>query len=241
MATKSKRNKATTGERNAIGYVRVSTAGQAEEGVSLDAQREAIRSYCQLQGLRLVAIEADEGVSGSRMANRPALNRALDAACKAGAVLVTYSLSRLARNTRETLETAERLENAGADLASLSERIDTSGACGRMVFRMMAVLAEFERDQVAERTRAALAHKRAQGEKLGGRVPFGFTTEDRGGTLALVPVEAEQAAIREAIAMRDQGKSLRTIGAALDARGFAAKSGGKWHAKTVRSMLANAA
>lgn len=241
MATKSKRNLGKTSDREAIGYVRVSTTGQAEEGVSLDAQREAIRAYCSLQGLRLLAIEADEGVSGSRMANRPALNRALDAVCERGAVLVTYSLSRLARNTRETLATAERLENAGADLASLSERIDTSGACGRMTFRMLAVLAEFERDQVSERTRAALAHKRDQGEKLGGRVPFGYTTEDRGGTLVLVPVESEQTTIREAAAMRAEGKSLRTIAAALESRGAMAKSGGKWHAKTVRAMLERAA
>lgn len=173
-------------ERTAIGYVRVSTEGQATDGVSLDAQRNAIAAYCQLNGLRLLRIEADEGISGSKTSNRPGLQRAVDDACKGGAILVAYSLSRIARNTIETLELADRLEHAGADLASLSERIDTSGACGRMVFRMLAVLAEFERDQIAERTRLGLAEKRRRGEKTGGRVPFGYRSEDRDGTLVLV-------------------------------------------------------
>lgn len=241
MATKSKRMTPRTDERMAIGYVRVSTTGQAEEGVSLDAQREAIKAHCQLQGLCLVGIEADEGVSGSRMANRPGLRKAIESVSKAGGVLVTYSLSRLARNTKETLETAERLEAAGADLASLSERIDTTGACGRMVFRMMAVLAEFERDQIAERTRAALAHKKAKGEKTGGSVPFGYTAEDRNGKAVLVPVAAEQEVIRDAAAMQEKGMSLRAIGAELEARGIMTKTGRGWNPKTVRSMLSRAA
>jgi site-specific DNA recombinase len=227
-------------ERTAIGYVRVSTEGQATDGVSLDAQRNAITAYCQLNGLRLVAIEADEGISGSKTSNRPGLRRAVESACGSGAVLVAYSLSRIARNTIETLELADRLENAGADLASLSERIDTSGACGRMVFRMLAVLAEFERDQIAERTRLGLAEKRRRGEKTGGRVPFGYRAEDRGGTLVLVEDATEQATLAEARRLQAAGLSLRAIGAELTSRGMAPKAGGRWHAKTLRDAMARA-
>ncbi|MBL9118323.1 MAG: recombinase family protein [Phycisphaerae bacterium] len=226
-----------TSERIAFGYVRVSTEGQATDGVSLDAQRTAITAYCQMNGLRLVAIEADEGISGSKTSNRPGLRKAVDAACEAGAVLIAYSLSRIARNTIETLELAERLEDAGADLASLSERIDTSGACGRMVFRMLAVLAEFERDQIAERTRMGLAEKRRRGEKTGGQVPFGFRAEDQGGTLMLVEDASEQATLAEARRLHAAGLSLRAIGAELDAKGMAPKAGGKWHAKTLRDAM----
>ncbi len=59
-----------------------------------------------------------------------------------GGVLVVYSLSRLARNTTETLELGERLAKAGADLVSLSEKIDTTSAAGKMVFRMLAARAQ---------------------------------------------------------------------------------------------------
>ena len=60
---------------------------------------------------------------------------------------------------------AERLEKAGADLVSLTEAIDTTSAAGRLFFRLMAAMAEFERDVVAERTRSAMAYKRGRGER----------------------------------------------------------------------------
>ena len=145
---------------NAIAYIRVSTARQALDGVSLDAQRERIEAWCKANGHRLAELHADKGLSGKRADNRPALQRALTAACKQrGHVLVVYSLSRLARSTKDAIAIAERLDKAGADLVSLSERIDTTTAAGKMIFRLFAVLAEFERDLACERTRAALARR----------------------------------------------------------------------------------
>ena len=136
--------------QRAIGYVRVSTAGQAADGVSMDAQKGRIRAWCDANGYALTDTFTDAGISGKRADNRPGLRRALDAACKCRAALVVYSLSRLARSTRDAIEIAERLDKAGADLVSLTERIDTTTAAGKMVFRMLAVLAEFERDLVSE-------------------------------------------------------------------------------------------
>src|SRR6185295_927090 len=106
--------------------------------------------------------------------NRPALQAALEAACRGKAALVVYSLSRLARSTRDAIGMSERLHKAGADLVSLSERIDTTTAAGKMVFRMLAVLAEFERDQIAERTKGALSHMRNQGKRISGKIPYGY-------------------------------------------------------------------
>ena len=73
---------------------------------------------------------------------------------------VVYSLSRLARSTRDTIEIADRLDRDGADSSSLSERIDTTTAAGKMAFRMMAVLAEFETRPRLGADLSALAHKR---------------------------------------------------------------------------------
>ena len=72
---------------------------------------------------------------------------------------------------------AERLEKAGADLVSLTEKIDTTSAAGKMVFRMLAVMAEFERDLVSERTRAAMSHKKSKGEVIG---QVAVRVDDRG-------------------------------------------------------------
>jgi len=146
----------------AIGYIRVSTASQADNGVSLDAQRDRIKAWCNANGYRLDTVYSDRGMSAKRADNRPQLQKALTATCKSrNAALVVYSLSRLARSTKDAISIAERLDKAGADLVSLSEKLDTTSAAGKMMFRLLAVLAEFERDLTSERTKTAMAHKKA--------------------------------------------------------------------------------
>lgn len=219
----------------AIGYIRVSTEEQASGGVSLDAQEAKLRAWAELNGAELVAVHVDAGVSGCRADNRPGLQAALEAACRERAALVVYSLSRLARSTRDTLDLAERLDRAGADLVSLSERIDTTTAAGRMVFRMLAVLNEFERDQISERTTMALAHKRSRGEKTGGDLPYGYRLGGDGVTLA--PDFSEQVVIVAAQEYRETGLSLRQVGERLAAAGYRPRRGGRWHPQTVKNLL----
>ena len=217
--------------QRAIGYIRVSTQGQADEGVSLAAQRAKIEAWCSLNDAELVAVFEDAGISGASMNGREGLHAALKATTK-GMALVTYSISRLARNTRDMLDIAERLEKKGADLVSLSERIDTTTASGRMVFRMLAVLAEFERDQAKERTCMVVAHKKANGEAYCG-APFGFEAiEGR-----LVEVKRESSIVAEIIRQRQAGASLAVIASDLNNRGIEGKRGGKWFPSTVRYLL----
>lgn len=221
--------------QRAIGYIRVSTAGQATDGVSIDVQTARIRAWCEGNGYSLAETFTDAGISGKRTANRPGLRQALDAACKRGAALVVYSLSRLARSTRDAIEIAERLDKAGADLVSLTEKLDTTSAAGKMLFRMLAVLAEFERDLVSERTTAALAHKRQNGERTGG-IPFGWELADDG--TMLVAIEAEQAVLAEIRAMRTAGRSYRAIADELTRRGVPTKKGrGRWSYMTVVGIV----
>ena len=103
----------------AIGYVRVSTQGQAEDGVSLDAQEAKVRAWADLNGAEVV-IFRDEGISGKRSDNRPGLVAALDAVGK-GDALVCYSLSRLSRSTKDTLTIADLLAKREADLEPVRE------------------------------------------------------------------------------------------------------------------------
>jgi len=220
--------------RRAIGYIRVSTASQANEGISLEAQEEKVRAWAVANGYDAVRIHRDAGISGCRTGNRPALRAAIEEACENQAALVVYSLSRLARSTRDALEISDRLSKAGADLVSITEKIDTTSAAGKMVFRMLAVLSEFETDLLSERTSMALAHLKKQGRKTGGYVPYGYDVSDDG---YLVADPLEQEVISLIKELRYQGMSLRRIAAELNGRGLKSKRGGKWYPQSVSNIL----
>src|SRR4051794_33283656 len=123
---------------DAIGLIRVSTAHQVTEGVSLGSQEKKIRAYCEANGLTLFKVYEEAGVSGcSKLESRQTLNAALDEVCRRKCALVVYSLSRLSRSMKDTLAISERLNKAGAELVSLTEKIDSTSAAGKMVFNMM--------------------------------------------------------------------------------------------------------
>ncbi|MGD0663876.1 MAG: recombinase family protein [Syntrophorhabdales bacterium] len=216
-----------------IGYIRVSTPGQVEDGVSMDAQDAKVRAWAELNNAPEVVIFRDEGISGKRSDNRPGLQAALDMVGK-GDALVVYSLSRLSRSTKDALILAETLSRKEADLVSLSEEIDTTTAAGKMVFRMLAVLSEFERDQVSDRTRFALAHKKANGEKTGGDIPFGYSLDGR----RLVEDQNEQKAVALIRDLRGKGYRLQAICWELEKEGYRTRRGNlKWQPKTVSRII----
>lgn len=216
-----------------IGYIRVSTQRQAAEGISIDAQEAKVRAWAEANGATETIIFRDEGISGKAMKNRPGLVAALKAVGK-GDALVTYSLSRLSRSIRDALTISDTLQKKGADMVSLSEKIDTTSAAGKMVFNMMAVLAEFEREQIAERTKLAMAHKRAKGEKTGGDVPFGYRLEAG----VLVEDANEQKAVELIRGLRAKGYTLREIGRELESEGHRTKTGkASWHPQVVKNVI----
>lgn len=217
----------------AIGYCRVSTTLQAEEGISLDSQAARIRDWCDRNGHAAPIMEVDEGISGKRADNRPALQRALAAACDNRGILVTYSLSRLCRSTRDALEIAERIKKAGAHLVSITEAIDTTTAMGEFFFTVMAALGQLERRLIGERTKEALAHKKRNGEKTGGHTPYGFALTDG----LLVEAATEQAAIARIRADYHATRNYSKVARGLNGDGVATRTGAKWSAKTVRDIV----
>lgn len=219
-------------DHRAIGYVRVSTTDQADNGVSLDAQTEKISGWCHANDYELADVHVDRGLSGGRCDNRPALQDALRTVSR-GDSLVVYSLSRLARSTRDTLMIAEALERKGADLVSLSERIDTTSSTGKMVFRLLAVLSEFERDVISERTSMAMAHMRSSGRYTGGFEPYGYRCVD--GALLVIP--EEMAVIRLIHQLRAEGKSLRSISKHLSGLGISSRAGRALHHALIARIL----
>jgi site-specific DNA recombinase len=219
----------------AVGYVRVSTESQATDGVSLDAQQARIAAWCVANDAELAGVHIDAGISGGRADNRPGLQEALADVCQAGGVLVVYSLSRLARSVLDTITITNRLNQAGADLVSLSEKIDTTSAAGKMIFRVMAVMAEFERDLISERTRGAMAYKRDKGERIG-TIPLGFALAEDGRTLH--PDDDEQRAIGTIRNLSSSGLGLRAIARELDRLEVPTKTGrAGWTHSAVAKVL----
>jgi site-specific DNA recombinase len=221
-------------ERRVYGYIRVSTTMQSEDGVSLQNQRERVEGWAKANGLTVAEVFTDAGISGKRADNRPALQQALEVVTKSKGILVVYSLSRMSRSVKDAITISERLDKAGADLVSLSERLDTSTASGKMTFRMMAVLAEFERDQLSERVASAMGHLKAQNKRVG-KVPFGWDLLPDGETLE--PNAKEQAVLSRIVGLHAQGQSLRAIAATLNGEGVAAKTGNHWHPETIRGLV----
>lgn len=179
----------------ALGYVRVSTEEQATEGLSVDAQQAKLKAHATAQGMELIDIYVDRGVSASKpLASRSAGSELL-AALDSGTAdaVVAIKLDRLFRDSIDALTVTRQWDDAGIALHLLDmggASVDTSSAFGRFFLTMLAGVAEMERNLIGERTAAALAYKRDQGQWLG-NVPYGYRRNGHG----LQPHAAEQATI----------------------------------------------
>lgn len=211
----------------AIGYARCSTNEQADSGLGLEAQAERIRAYCTMRSLDLADLVVDAGVSGGKpLASRDGGQRLLSALKgREAESVVMLKLDRMFRNAGDCLSTVEKWERAGVALHVVDlggNAIDTTSAAGRFMLVVLAGAAEMERNLTRERTRSAMAVKRANGQRIG-TVPFGFDLAGDGA--ALVPNEAEQAVIADILALRANGMKLEKIAAALTERCVPTKTG----------------
>lgn len=220
-------------------YIRVSTAEQAREGVSLEAQEERLLAYCKLMDLDPVVVIREEGVSGSKaLATRPGGSELADLISrkKAGHV-VALKLDRLFRDAEDALHQTKAWDKTGITLHLVDmggQSLNTSSAMGRMMLTMMAGFAEMERSLIAERTEQALQHKKNHREAYS-PTPYGF---DRVGD-TLEENHTEQATIEQINAWRADEWSLRKIAEALNEQGVPSKNGRRWYASTVKYILNN--
>src|SRR6516162_10079816 len=151
----------------AIGYVRVSTEQQADFGVSLEAQSEKVRAMAVVHGAQLAEVIVDAGESAKSL-NRPGMALLLSLV-DAGAVpsVIIAKLDRLTRSVKDLAELLERFNRSGVSLVSVAESLDTGTAAGRLVLNIMTAVSQWEREASGERTRDAMHHKRANGERVG--------------------------------------------------------------------------
>jgi DNA invertase Pin-like site-specific DNA recombinase len=218
------------------GYVRVSTTEQAaDDRSSLDTQRRKIVAAAELAGVTLDEFIEEPGVSGSKpLADRPEGGPLLARLAK-GDVLIVAKLDRAFRNAADALATAERLKARKVDLivADMGSEPVTQNGVSRMFFGMLALVAEFERERIKERSAEGRAAKRRNGGHIGGSAPFGFRKVGLGRAARLELDPAQQAALSDMRKLAAEGLASRAIAAAVQARHGLAVS----HV-TVRAALA---
>lgn len=196
----------------AIGYIRVSTAEQAKEGISLEHQAEKIRAYAKLHDIELVDIVGDEGRTGKALKGRPAAKKVIGMALSGEVeAVIVYKLDRMFRNAAEALEVSAGFNKAGASLHSVTEKLDTQSAMGKFFFTIAAAFAEMERNLISERTKDALGHKRANGQVYN-HVPYGY--KKQGGKL--VKDTYEQGQLIWMKGKRDEGWTFLQIAEQLN-------------------------
>ena len=207
----------------AAGYVRVSTKDQAENGVSLKDQKAKIQAMCVVRGDELIDIIEDEE-SGKDL-NRPGfqqIQRMVEA--HEVDVVIICKLDRLTRSVGDLAQLLSLFDKHGVALVSLAESLDTQSAAGRLVINVMGAVAQWEREVISERTKAALAYKKSKGQRVG-NIPFGYKM---GEGKQLVESEYEQTIIKVIACHRDRGRSYRWIARWLNQSTYTTRKGGKW-------------
>jgi DNA invertase Pin-like site-specific DNA recombinase len=204
----------------ALGYIRVSTDEQSASGAGLTAQRAAIEAEAARRGWQLLDVVEDAGFSGRNL-RRPGIRAALDALRSGGAAaLIVAKVDRLSRSMVDFTALMDRSAREGWALVALDLGVDTSTPSGEAMVNVMATFSQFERRLIGQRTKEALAIKRAQGVRLG-RPP-------------VLPDVVVQRMCRE----RAAGATLQAIADGLDQDGIPTAQGGRcWHAATVRDVI----
>lgn len=225
---------------NAVGYIRVSTDTQANEGAGLEVQEKQVRDWCEAHGHELLAVYRDEGVSGTKdSVDRLGLAQALTALESGASILVVPKLDRLARKLTVQEAVLAQAWKAGAavwavDLGEIL-RDDPDDPMRTAMRQMVAVFAELEARMIAARMRAGRRNKAQKGGYAGyGSPKLGQRAEGR----ELVADPTEEATIARMVQLDRQGKSLREIALTLEAEGLRPKRGGRWWPEVIRRTLA---
>lgn len=227
----------------AVGYVRVSTDLQAQEGVSLDAQKSRIQAHCTAMDIKLIDIVTDAGESAKSL-DRPGIKAALKMLTQGKAdALIVMKLDRLTRSVKDLGHLCETYFGDGKpySLLSVSDSIDTRSASGKLILNVLTSVAQWEREAIADRVREAMQHLKSQGVFLGA-APYGWKyidEVDAHGRRKLVENPLEQAGIKRICELYETDLYVWQICEQLDAEKVPPR-GPHWHGATIYRVLRRA-
>lgn len=226
-------------------YARVSTTEQAEVGYSIDEQTRLLRQYCEREGYVVYKEYADRGISGKSIKGRAALQLLLDdAKQRLFDVVLVWKSNRLARNILDMLKIVEFLKQKNIIFRSYSEQYETETSAGKLQFNMMAVIAEFERDNIAENVKMGMLARAKEGSWNGGQV-LGYDSkqvrnDNSKRTLTrLVVNEREAATVRRIFELYTEGHGYKSIANQVNKEGHRSKKGNLFSINAVKTILTN--
>lgn len=221
-------------------YVRVSTEEQAQEGFSIRAQEQKLKDYVRIKDWSIYKIYTDEGISGKDIKGRPAVKEMIEDV-KAGRVknVLVFKIDRLTRSTADLIYLIDLFNESDCAFNSLMESIDTQTASGRMFIKIIGIFAEFERENIIERTRVGVERKVREGYSLcTASASFGYDRVKGEKIQTIIPAEA--IIVQDIFEMFvDNGFSLTDIARRLNLRDIPTKQGKTWSSVKVRRILSN--
>ncbi len=218
-------------------YMRVSTEDQAKEGFSINAQKEKLTKYAELNDWDIHDYYIDDGISGKNTKDRPEVNRLINDV-KAGKIrnILVYKLDRLTRSVADLINLINLFESHNCSFNSQTEKIDTTNAVGRMFVKMLGIFAEFERENLAERVAFGYEQKTREGNYTNTNGVYGYNYIIGQG---LEVNEEEKIIVKDIYESYLNGDSMLSICKELNKNKTPTKRGGKWSQSTIRSILTN--
>ncbi|WHY76108.1 recombinase family protein [Neobacillus sp. WH10] len=216
-------------------YIRVSTIMQVEEGYSLSAQKERLKAFAFSQNWEIVQFYVDEGLSAKDM-DRPELQRMLKGVRKGVFdIVLVYKLDRLTRSVIDLDKLLTEFSEHDVMFKSATEVYDTTTATGRLFIRLVASMAQWERENLGERVRFGMQEKAREGKWTVSTPPLGYNSEES--VLKINPTEA--LIVKEVYSLYLQGMGMHKIARNLNERGLYTKKDKPWAQSTIQYILTN--